>query len=274
MRAGPPLELWIAGKGMLQDFKDLFRYRALIAALVVRHLSMRYRGSVLGFLWSLLNPLCLMLVYVLVFTYYIRFNEVEHYTIFLFCGLLPWLWVTSGLLEGCTSIVSSGHLITKSMFPAQILPTVAVTTSMINFLLSLPLLFIFMFAAGMHIPSTVIFLPLLILAQFLFLLGMSLILGALNVHLRDVQHIVGNLLTLLFFLCPILYPPKVVPQQFRFLVELNPLALLTVFYHNLILDGTLPSWEATAYLGAFAVLTLLMGSLVFARYRESFAELL
>ena len=257
---------------MWDNFRDIYRYRALIWALVVRHLSVRYRGSILGFFWSLLNPLCLMLVYVLVFTYYIRFNEVDNYTIFLFCGLLPWLWVTSGLLEGCTSIVSSAHLITKSMFPAQILPTVAVTTSMINFLLSLPLLFIFMFMAHLPLHPTLWLLPLLIAAQFLLLLGISLGLSALNVYLRDVQHILGNLLTLLFFLCPILYPSRVVPEQFKFLVELNPFAIMTVFYHELILDGVLPGWKETVYLAAFVMLALLVGSLVFNRYRESFAE--
>ena len=259
---------------MLQDFKDIWRYRALISALVVRHLAMRYRGSLLGFLWSLLNPLCLMLVYVLVFKYYIRFNEVENYTIFLFCGLLPWLWVSSAALEGCNAVVSSGHLITKSMFPAQILPTVVVITTMVNFLLSLPLLFIFMLAGGVPIPWTVVFLPILIVLQFFFLLGAAFFLSALNVRLRDVQHIVGNLLNLLFFLSPILYPPKIVPEPWRFLVELNPLALITVFYHNLILDGVLPSLTQVVYFSAFTGLGLLVGSLVFSHSRESFAEML
>jgi len=128
---------------MFHNIKELYRYRSLVWALVVRHLATRYRGSVLGFMWSFLNPLCLMLIYSLVFKYYIRFSGVENYTIFLFCGLLPWLWFSSSLSESTSSIVSSGHLITKSMFPAHILPTVSVITNLINFILSLPLLFIF-----------------------------------------------------------------------------------------------------------------------------------
>ena len=258
---------------MIENVKALFRYRSLIAALVVRHLSMRYRGSVLGFLWSFLNPLCLMLVYTLVFKYYIRF-EMENYAVFLFCGLLPWLWVTSGLIEGSTSIVSSGHLITKSMFPAHILPTVAVLTTMINFLLSLPLLFIFMAVAGMPLHATLLLLPVLVFLQMLMLLGLSYIFSALNVHYRDVQHIVGNLLTFVFFLCPILYSVEHVPARFRFTLDLNPLAAVTRSYHALILDGTLPPLFTVVWLVLFVLLSFLAGNLVFDRYRESFAELL
>lgn len=260
--------------GVVIATSQLYRYRALLWALVVRHLSMRYRGSMLGFLWSFLNPLCLMLVYVVVFRYYIRFNEVENYTVFLFCGLLPWIWVTSALLEGTGSIVGGGHLITKSMFPPQILPTVAVTTSMINFLLSLPLLGIFMYASHMSVPWTVVFLPLVIVGQALFLLGLAWALSALNVYFRDVQHIVGNALSFLFFLSPILYPPHVVPHSFQPLLHLNPLALLTQFYHQILLDGVVPDAGSVLAFGVCTGLVLLIGSMIFQHYRESFAELL
>lgn len=253
---------------------DLWKYRSLIGALTVRHLSMRYRGSVLGFLWSFLNPLCLMAVYTIVFRFYIRFNEVENYTIFLFCGLLPWIWMTSGLIEGTNAVVSSGHLITKSMFPAHILPATSVLTSLVNFLLSLPLLFLFMWIAGVPIPYTIIFLPLLVLIQTVFLFGITLGLSALNVHYRDVQHVVGNLLTFLFFLCPILYPPEVVPEKFRFTLSLNPFAVFTTLYHDLILGGVLPSITAISFAVLSSVIVLVIGLVLFDRYRESFAELL
>ncbi|RMG39453.1 MAG: ABC transporter permease, partial [Candidatus Dadabacteria bacterium] len=197
---------------MIENFRELYKYRTLIYALVSRHLSMRYRGSLLGFLWSFLNPLLLMLVYSLVFKYYIRFDQVDNYSIFMFCGLLPWIWLSSGLVEGTNAIVSSGHLITKSMFPAQILPVVAVLTSLVHFLLSLPLLLIFMFVFGVSIKWTLLLLPLVIALQTFLLIGSSLLLGSLNVYYRDIQHILNNLLTFLFFLCPIIYPASVVPE--------------------------------------------------------------
>lgn len=259
---------------MIEQLRELWKFRALIGALVTRHLSIRYRGSVLGFFWSFLNPLCLMLVYTLVFKFYIRFDAVPNYTIFVFCGLLPWLWFTSAVSEGTSSIVGSGHLITKSMFPPHVLPTVSVLTTLVNFLLSLPLLFIFMALAGMPFHPTIVGLPLLIGLEFVFLLGLALGLGALNVRYRDVQHLVGNLLTFLFFLCPIVYPATSVPERFRFTLDLNPLALFTVFYHNLILDGVWPTLGAWVYLGAWVGLVIVLGHLIFNRHRESFAEML
>ncbi len=259
---------------MLRTFAELYRYRVLVGALVVRHLSMRYRGSVLGFLWSFLNPLCLMLVYLLVFKFYIRFNQVDNYTVFLFCGLLPWVWLSSALSEGTSSIVSSGHLITKSMFPAHILPTVAVLTSFIHFLLALPILFVIMLFYGMPLHATLLALPVLCGIQVLFLYGVTLALGALNVHFRDVQHVVANLLTFLFFLCPIIYPASAVPESFRATMELNPLALFTQFYHQLILDGVLPSFWPVLYVAAVTAVVVYCGNLIFDSYRESFAEVL
>lgn len=259
---------------MQEIFSQLIKYRSLIAALVVRFLSSRYRGSVLGFFWTFLNPLCLMVVYTLVFKYYIRFDSVNNYSIFLFCGLLPWLWMQSSLIEGSVSIVSSGHLITKSMFPAHILPTVSLLTNLVNFVLSLPLLFIFMIVAGMAIHWTLLCVPFLILVNYCFLHGLVLMLSSINVHFRDVQHILGNLLTFLFFLCPILYPVSQVPERFRFTLELNPFALFTITYRELILQGDLPSVMHVLVMVVSALLSLLLGVIFYNRYRETFAELL
>lgn len=228
----------------------------------------------LGFLWSFLNPLCMMLVYVLVFRYYIRFNQVPNYTVFLFCGLLPWTWVAAALSEGTGSIVGSGHLITKSMFPPQVLPVVAVSTSMINFLLSLPLLLIFMIATDMPLHPTLALLPFVVVGQFALLLGLAAALGALNVRFRDVQHLVANLLSFLFFLSPIVYPAEVVPERFKPLIQLNPLALLTTFYHQIILEGAVPDVTLVVYFGATTGLVLILGTMIFNASRETFAELL
>lgn len=261
---------------MLTNLREVVKYRALLWALVVRHLAVRYRGSVLGFFWSLLNPLCLMLVYLVVFRFYIRFGEMDSYTytVFLFCGLLPWLWFSSALNEGTAAIVSSGHLITKSMFPAHLLPTVAVLTTMVNFLLSLPILICLMVVFRIPMHATMFLLPLVVVGQALLLYGVCLGLGALNVRLRDVQHLVANLLTFLFFLCPILYPARVVPERFRFTMDYNPLAWLTRFYQELIMEGQVPEIGGVLLFFGAVLTALLVGTAVYDRYRESFAELL
>ena len=151
---------------------ELWRFRALIWALVWRHLQTRYRGSFFGFLWSFLNPLCLIAVYSLVFQYYIRFQSVEHYTLFLFTGLLPWIWFSSGLLEAIGSISAGGSLITKAMFPAHILPIVSVLTNLANFLFALPLLLAFMMFDGLSFTWNLLYLPFVIVLELLFLSGL------------------------------------------------------------------------------------------------------
>lgn len=259
---------------MIKMYQELIKFHSLLTALITRHLAMRYRGSVLGFLWSFLNPLCLMLVYTLVFKYYIRFEQVHNYTVFLFVGLLPWLWSSSALLEGTSAIVSSGHLITKSMFPAHILPTVTVATTAVNFLLSLPLLFFFMFAFGSSFHWTLLGLPVLFIVQMLFLHGLVIALSAINVRLRDTQHVLGNLLTFIFFLSPIIYPASSVPDKLKFTLNFNPFALFTICYQQMILDGTLPGMKIVAAIILFTIGSLLIGERIFNHYREGFAELL
>jgi lipopolysaccharide transport system permease protein len=259
---------------MLDNLKQIYKYRGLLFALVKRQLSMRYRGSVLGFFWSFINPLLLMLVYTLVFRYFIRFEQVNNYSLFLFCGLLPWIWFTSALSEGTNSIVGSGHLITKSMFPAHLLPTVSVITSFVHFILSLPLLFIFMFAFGISVPITAVFLPIIVILQFCISYGIVLALSAVNVHYRDVQHLLANALTFLFFLCPVIYPLESVPQQFRFTMHYNPIAQLTIFYHQVLLEGVWPSFMTMLAVAVVAIISLYIGNLIFNYFRESLAEVL
>lgn len=259
---------------MLRNIKEVFKYRALVSALVGRYVSMRYRGSVLGFLWTFLNPLCLMLVYTVVFHFYMRAASVENYTVFLFCGLLPWLWVASALQEGGAALVSSGHLITKSLFPAHILPLVSVLSTGVNFVLSLLLLAIFLVASKITLHLTLLLLPVLVLIQGIFLFGSALMLSTLNVRFRDVQHLVANALTLLFFLCPIVYPVSSVPLKFRFTIDLNPLSSFTTAYHSIVLEGANLSIYHWLYLTMWALLMLVIGYKVFESNKETIAEYL
>ena len=259
---------------MISVGRESWRFRALIEALVRRHVATRYRGSLLGFLWSFLNPLCLMAVYTLVFHYFMRFNGGENYHLMVFAGLLPWIWTSSALSEGTASLVGSGHLITKSMFPAHILPFVSVLSTMIHFLLALPMLAIFMLCAGVPIPGTWLVLPLVVIVHACILHGIVLALSALNVFYRDVQHLVGNVLTFLFFLCPVVYPESAVPERFRFLLDVNPFALLTVCYQRILIEGQLPTVQSCLILSLTALVALGVGVGIHDRYRERFAEAL
>jgi lipopolysaccharide transport system permease protein len=259
--------------GLVESARDCYTHRALISTLVARQLSARYRGSVLGFLWTFLNPLLLMLVYSLVFKVYMRF-EMEHYGAFMFCGLLPWLWFSSSLNEGTNAIVANASLITKAMFPPEILPVVSVLANFVNFLLSLPVLFAIMLVVGVPIGAAVLVMPAVMLVQLVLSLGMVLFLSALNVRFRDVQHLLANILTFWFFICPIIYPLAKVPERMRFVALGNLMGSLVTAYQDVLFYNRLPSWERLALVGLAALAVLALGSWVFRQHRESFAECL
>lgn len=267
---------------MAAHLAELYRFRTLIVMLVLRELRARYRGSFLGFLWSFLNPLLLMLVYVLVFAVYLRV-PMENYSVFLFTGLLPWLWFSSSLGHAAGVIVGSGALVKRILFPAEILPLVSVLTNLVNLLLSLPLLFLFLWIFGVRPGPMLAFLPLLLGIQLLLTVGLALPLAALNVHLRDVEQILSNGLVLLFFLSPILYPVSTVPVTLRLfqgslaiplrpLYFLNPVAGLVQGYQNVIFYGREPHWIHLGMVAVVAVVAFWGGYWVFDRLRDSLAE--
>lgn len=254
--------------------RDLWLFRALTAALVRRHISTRYRGSLFGFLWSLMNPLCLMAVYTLVFKHYMRFQGGPFYTLTLFAGLLPWICTTSAITEGTTSLVNSGHLITKSLFPPQVLPVVSVAAAIAHLVLALPILLLFVVGFGAPLHWTWLLLPFVIALHAAFLIGVVLTLSALNVFFRDVQHIVGNLLTFIFFLCPVVYPASIVPERFRVLLAINPFATLTQWYQEILVEGVVPSAFSMCSMVVLAGVAVAVGTRVQSAYHERFAEAL
>ena len=255
----------------LKKIKTLLTYRVLISTLVLKELKTRYRGSVLGFLWSFLNPLLFMLVYILVFSVYMRIN-VDNYALFLFCGLLPWIWFSQSLLNATSSIVSGGALIKKVVFPIEILPIVSVFTNLVNFLLGLPILFLFILLFNLKIGYFILFLPLLIIIQLLITTGLALVLSAINVHFRDVEQILSNLLNLFFFVTPILYPITTVPPRYRELILLNPMALLMISYQDILFNGRSPDWRYLLILGALSVLIFIYGYKIFDKFKDSLVE--
>ena len=251
--------------------QEVFRYRSLVNSLILRELKARYRGSVLGFLWTFLNPLLLLAVYALVFNVYFRI-QMEHYAGFMFTGLLPWIWFSSSLMEGTNAITSGGSLITKVLFPGQLLPLVKVGSNLMNFLLSLPILFVFLGFMGIFPGWTLCWLPLVLLIHFAFIAGLVLGLATLNVFLRDIQHILANLLTLWFFLTPILYPLSQVPGPFKKFVLLNPAALFTLGYQDIFFYRRSPDpWHLIPSL-ILSIFMLGLGIVLFEHYKETLAE--
>ncbi len=264
---------------MIRNLRELYQYRALLLSLVQRELKARYRGSVLGFLWTFLNPMLLMLVYSLIFSVYMR-NSMENYTYFLFIGLLPWLWFASSVGGGASAISDRRDLLTKVRFPAQVLPATVVITNLVNYVLALPLMVGLGAFNGMWPGWEVLLFPVVLFVQLLFTLALSYLISALNVGFRDLQHIIGNLLTLSFFLTPVLYSYRDVQAKLEawpvardlFLYG-NPMAVIVRSYQAIFYEHSLPP-----LVPLFGVFTVSLGLLwisarVFESRREEFAEL-
>ena len=263
---------------MLQNLRRLLRYRALIQSLVARELKARYRGSFLGFFWSFVNPLLLLLIYTFVFTRVMPVargtTSPENFALFMFSGILPWTWFSSSLLESSNVLIAGGNLIRKVMFPAEVLPIVTVLAGLVHFCFGLPILAAFIVAFGVPVTATdLLWLPIVMLVQLILTLGLALLVSALTVHFRDLRDLLANLVTLWFWATPIVYSLTQVPASVRPLVELNPFTHLAVAYQDtLVLPGRFEAWPRLAWLGAGSLVLFLVGYGVFDRLRDSLAE--
>ncbi len=259
---------------MLRNIRELYQYRVLLLSLTQRELKARYRASVLGFFWTFLNPTLLMLAYVLVFGVFMK-AQMHHYVFFLFVGLLPWVFFSTSLSSGATAISDRRDLLTKVRFPAQVLPATVVATNLINYLLSLPLMFILGASLGEWPTWHAVVFPAILALQIFFTLALSYMISALNVVFRDLQHIVANLLTLWFFVTPVLYATSTIPVAFRkVLVLSNPMAILITSYQAIFYYHQLPRILPLALVTAVSLGLLWVSSWIFERRREEFAELI
>lgn len=262
---------------MFANLKKLFRFRGLIASLVARELKARYRGSVLGFVWSFINPLLLLLIYTFVFTKIIP-NEEEKtrpYAVFMFCGILPWNWFATSLSDAAGSLIAGGNLIKKVLFPAEVLPIVSVLANMVHFFLGLVILVVFL-VIYQHWPDPagLLWFPVAVLVQLVFTTALALLLAALSVHFRDIRDILANVLTLWFFATPIIYPYfQANVQTFRPLFNANPFTHLAISYQEILFFyGPVGHWRWLLGLGAGSVVLFVACYWVFDRLRDSFAE--
>ena len=233
----------------------------------------------LGFFWSFINPLLLLLVYSFVFTHIIpaaKDEKVSPFALFMFCGILPWTWFSSSLSESAGVLISGGNLIKKVLFPAEILPIVTVLSNMIHFFFGLLVLagFLVWYQRPVSFTELALF-PLAVLIQLVLTTGFALLLSALTVHFRDIRDILSNLLTLWFFATPIIYPYFLLPED-RWqgtLLRLNPFTHLAISYQEILFfDGPVGHLKWLLVLGVLSVVFFLFGYFIFDRLRDTFAE--
>jgi len=252
---------------------ELWRRRELLWHMTIRHLRGQYKQSILGYAWAILNPLSLMLTLSFVFSVLLRFESGDiPYPLFLLMGLLPWIFFSMAVSSATDSITGAFSLVTKVYFPREVLPIAAVLTKIVDLGFGLIILVALMVYLGYPPVWTIVWVPVLFFIHLLFTLGMALPLAALNLFFHDVRFLVGVVLTLWFYLTPIIYPSDIVPDKYQILFDLNPNALFINAYRRVVLEGVDPGADRLLLGLGIATLTFLIGYYLFKRMEPRFAD--
>ncbi len=260
---------------------ELFKYRELLYNLVVRDLKVRYRNSVLGVAWSLLNPLFMALVFTVVFTV-MQPSNIERFPVFVLCALLPWNFFLSSVTGATGSIVNNAHLVKKVYFPREVLPLSVVLSNLVHFLIALIVLFGMLALFRVRLTLWILYLPLLILIQIAFSSGVALLLSTVNVFYRDTEHIIGVLMLALFFVTPVFWDHTILPEKAvllgvawpvqRLTFILNPMASLISAYRDILYFGRKIDISFLSRTIVTASIFLVIGYWVFVRHSKVFGE--
>jgi lipopolysaccharide transport system permease protein len=248
-----------------------FYLRDLLQTLVERNMKLRYKRSVMGFAWSLLNPLAQLLVFGFVFTTVLPLN-IANYTVFLFSGLLPWTWFSGALLEATEAIVGNRELIRRPGFPIAVLPVITLLSHLVHFILALPVLLLFILAAKITLTWTILALPLIIIIQFVFMLSLAYLLSTIHVTFRDTQYLLNIILMLGFYLTPVFYDSAAVPQRLHLIYSLNPMYHLINAYRAILLHGVWPDFVSLSLVAAASLVLLGIGYWYFLSTSSQFVE--
>ena len=276
--------------GWSEEIREIWHYRYLLRNLIVRDLKARYKDSLLGVLWSLLNPLFMMLIYTILFTILIPNDNIEHYPVFIFVALIPWNFFSGSLLSSTVSITNHAALVKKVYFPRVLLPLSAIGSNFINYLLSLIVLVILLFVYDIGLSIYALWVIPIVITQIIFMAGLGLILSALHTFYRDVFMVLEVGILAWFFLTPVFYPLETVTQNAnlmgvtfnaaRIIRWVNPVASMIDGYRTVLwgsMGNTIPgSMDFLALLRTFitAVIVLIIGYAFFRRTQHLFGEVL
>ena len=249
---------------------------------MIRDLKVRYKNSALGFLWSLLNPLAMMMVFTVVFTFMMPNNTIDKFPVFLLCALLPWNCFRDSVMGSITSIVGNSPLIKRTYFPREILPLSIALSNLVNFVLALVVLFAMLLLFRVRLTVWALLLPVVIFTQILLTLGLGFLLAAANVFYRDTAMIMDVVMLAWFFVTPIFYPINILPTHrvvfgldlniHRLTYILNPMASIISTYRVILFYGAHPAADFFLRTFVTCLLVLMIGYWVFLRYSKRFAE--
>ena len=251
--------------------KDLYAYRELLKTNITKDVGGKYKHSFLGVLWSFLNPLLQIAVYALVFQVILKSN-IENYTVYLCCGLIPWQYFYNVVIRGAAVMVDNGNIIKKVYFPREILPISLVASEGVNFLIATIIILGFVIFGGIGLSWNILWYFLILLIQFIVSIGISLIVSSLTVYFRDLLHLLGVFMQLLFYATPIVYSMEAVPANFRWLLRLNPMSYLIDGYRAIFYNKTMPNFRELLIAFIMGIVLCVAGYFVFKKLEKRFAE--
>lgn len=256
----------------MQLFSEIYAYREMIFSLVRRDLKGRYKGSILGFFWTFLNPLLQLCVYTIVFSMILK-SDVEEYYLHLFVALVPWLFFSVSVSGGSSCIRCQQDLVKKIYFPREVLPISFVTSQFVNMLLSLIVVLVVVLFSGRGLAfGALLYMPAIMVVQYVLCLGAAFIISAATVYIRDLEYLSGIITLAWQFLTPVMYSIDIVPERFMSLFMLNPMTPVVVAYRDILYYGRAPKLETLAHATGVGIGLLIIGFLVFGKLKRRFAE--
>lgn len=257
---------------MIQRFKDIYDYRQMIFSLVRKELRGRYKGSALGFLWTFINPLLQLVVYTFVFSIVMPTN-IEKFYMYLFVGLIPWLFFSGSLTGGAACILNQKDMVKKIYFPREVMPISYVTSGFVNMLLCFIVIFAAVIVSGIGIrPVTLLYLPIVMIVEYIMCLGGAMLTSALTVYFRDLEYILGILTMAWMYFTPVVYTIEMVPERLRSLMYLNPMTPVVECYRAILYSKEIPHISTLTSGLVSGLVVLIIGFIVFDKLQRGFAE--
>ncbi|MBQ8189969.1 MAG: ABC transporter permease [Lachnospiraceae bacterium] len=256
----------------MQRIKNIYAYRDMIYSLVRRELRGRYKGSVLGFLWTYINPLCQVIIYSAVFSVIFKVN-IEKFYLYLIIGMMPWTFFSSSVQGGSTCIRAQADMVKKIYFPREVIPIAYVTSTFVNMLLSFIIVFLAVLVSGFGFNvQTLLYLPLIMVVEYLLALGLAFIVSSITVYFRDLEQIVGVIMMAWIYITPIMYNMEYIPEQYRQLIVLNPMTPIVEVYHQILYYRMIPTTNYLLLACGASLLVFVIGFFVFTKLDKNFAE--
>lgn len=252
-------------------FKKIYNYRELLKTNVKKEIRGRYKNSILGVVWSFLNPLLQLAVYAVIFGALLAGGD-PTYHIYICVALIPWTYFTTAITQSAFTIIGNGDIIKKVYFPREILPLSTATSGLVNYFISVPIILIFLLFSGIGFSFNILWLPLIAITQYILTIGIILITSAIDVYVRDAEYIINFIVTMMFYATPVLYSTSLFPEKYRWLLYLNPMTTIINCYRDIFYYKQCPHFLALFGVLVVSIILLIIGVLIFRKLKKGFAE--